>query len=120
MTKDLKRAAEKELNDHIDQIESVYSELQSQSILEEKKQVLNEQFILEKEELAKFYKNLEEMESSKIWLRIHRYTEEFSKKNNYQLIMDFENTNSILDTYEKKVVNEELLRYINKRYEGLK
>jgi outer membrane protein len=120
MTKDLKRAGENEFNNHIAQLDSVYSILQSQSISEKEKQVLTEQLISEKHELANFFKSLEEMESSKIWIKIQQYTVEFSKENNYQLIIGFENTLHVFDADKKKDKTQDLVTYINKRYEGLK
>ncbi|MBF7093487.1 hypothetical protein IUY40_18300 [Flavobacterium sp. ALJ2] len=120
MSKDLKRAGENELNNHIAQLDLVYSELQCESISEKRKQILEEQLISEKEELAKFYKSLEEMESSKIWLRIQQYIEEFSKENNYHLIIGFKNASYVLDADKKKDKTQDLVKYINKRYEGLR
>jgi outer membrane protein len=120
MTKELKRIGEKEFNSHKAQLDSLYFVIQSQSISEQNKQTLMQQFLLKKEGLVQFNQNFAASESSKIWSRIHSYTEEFSKENNYQLILGSENKTPVLYAAEGVDVTQDLLKYINKRYEGLK
>ncbi|KIA95039.1 hypothetical protein OA93_19015 [Flavobacterium sp. KMS] len=120
MTRELKRVGEKEFQTRKVQIDSLYSLLQSQSISENKRQILLKQFISDKEELVQFNQSFAINESSKIWSRIHTYTEEFSKENRYQLIIGSENKTPVLYTDETIDVTQDLLKYINKRYEGLK
>lgn len=119
MTKELKRAGEKEFTTRKTVLDALYSKLQSQSITASEKERLMKQFVQGKEELEQFNQIYAANESSKIWSRIHSYTEDFSKENNYQLVIGSENKTTVLYAAEKITVTKELLIYINKRYEGL-
>ncbi|KIA92214.1 OmpH family outer membrane protein [Flavobacterium sp. KMS] len=120
MTQELKRVGEREFNTRKIKLDSLYSVLESQSVSENKRQILIKQFILEKDELVEFNQNFTAGESLKIWSRIQSYIEEFSKENKYQLIIGSENKTPVLYTDERIDVTQDLLKYINKRYEGLK
>jgi outer membrane protein len=120
MTKELKRTGEKEFIARKAALDNLYSQIQSKSINASEKEILMKQFIQQKEELEQFNQIFATTESSKIWSRIHSYTEDFSKENNYQLIVGSENKTNVLYADEKITVTKELLMYINKRYEGPK
>jgi outer membrane protein len=120
MTKELKRTGEKEFNVRKTHLDSLFSSLQSQSISQKNKQNLMKQFVHEKEELEQFNQSFAASESLKIWTRIHSYAEDFSKENNYELIIGSENKTPVLYSDESIDVTQKLLMYINKRYEGLK
>jgi len=120
MTKELKSTGEKEFINRKTALDNLYAQIQSKSINASEKEILMKQFIQGKEELEQFNQIFATTESSKIWSRIHSYTEDFSKENNYQLIIGSENKTNVLYADEKITVTKELLTYINKRYEGLK
>jgi|GEM_PF-1870893 len=58
-------------------------------------------------------------ETLKIWKRIQSYTETYSDKENYTFIFGFENNGDIVYFKKGKDITDELLHYINKRYEGI-
>lgn len=120
MTKELKSSGEKEFIRRKTALDNLYTQIQSKSIGASQKEILMKQFIQGKEELEQFNQIFATNESSKIWSRIHSYTEDFSKENGYQLIIGSENKTTVLYADEKMTVTKELLMYINKRYEGLK
>lgn len=60
-----------------------------------------------------------EQETLKIWKRIQSYTETYSEKENYTFIFGFENNGDIIHFKKGKDITDELLNYINKRYEGI-
>lgn len=120
MTKEMKRVGEKEFNARKKNLDLLYSKLQSQTISDGNKKMLMQQFIQGKEELEQFNQNFASEESSKIWARIHGYTTEFSQENKYQLIIGSQNKQSVLFADENVDVTNELLTYINNKYEGLK
>ncbi|MFD1602330.1 OmpH family outer membrane protein [Flavobacterium artemisiae] len=119
MTKEFKKAGEKEFNLIKTKVDSLYAKLQSVPNDTTEKKLLMEQFIQKKEELEKFNESFATKQSSKIWIRIKAYSTEFSKINNYQLILGEQNGTFILSADEKIDVTNALLSYLNKKYEGI-
>ncbi|WP_278008810.1 OmpH family outer membrane protein [Flavobacterium gyeonganense] len=78
-----------------------------------------QQFIQGKEELEQFNQAFGSEQSSKIWARIKSYTAEFSKEKNYELVIGTDSKQDVLFADEKIDITNELLVYINKKYEGL-
>lgn len=120
MTKEMKRVGEKEFNARKKGLDLLYSKLQSQTILDEDKKAIMQQFIHGKEELEQFNQSFATEESSKIWSRIHGYTADFSQENKYQLIIGSQNKQAVLFADENVDITNELITYINKKYEGIK
>ncbi|MFB3389838.1 OmpH family outer membrane protein [Flavobacterium sp. LAR06] len=120
MTKELKRAGEKEFNVRKKELDNLYSLLRSKSIAAPEKEMIMKQLEQGKEEFEMFNKTFASNESSKIWSRIHSYTKEFSKENNYQFIISTDNRETVLFADQNSDVTKELLIYINKKYEGVK
>jgi outer membrane protein len=119
MTKEMRRAGEKEFNSRKSILDNLYSNLQSPSISASERKQLMQQFIQGKEELEQFNQVFGSEQSSKIWARIKSYTDEFSKNKNYKLVIGSDNKQTVLFADEKIDVTNELLTYINKKYEGL-
>ncbi|WP_317047379.1 OmpH family outer membrane protein [Flavobacterium hydrophilum] len=120
MTKELKNSGEKEFNLKKMAVDSLYTKLQSPEISPSQKKLVMQQFVQQKEELEQFNQYFAAEQSSKIWARIKSYASEFSKENKYQLIIGSENKINVLFADEKIDVTNDLLTYINKKYEGLK
>lgn len=119
MTKEMKRVGEKEFNSRKSVLDNLYSNLQSPTISASEKKELMQQFIQRKEELEQFNETFGAEQSTKIWSRIKSYTAEFSKDENYRLVVGSDNKQTILFADEKIDVTNELLIYLNKKYEGL-
>lgn len=120
MTKELKKLGEKEFNIKKSSLDSLYLKLQSSQISASEKKILMQQFVQGKEELDQFNNYFASEQSSKIWARIKSYSSEFSKENKYQLIIGSENKTNVLFADEDIDVTNDLLTYINKKYEGFK
>ncbi len=120
MTKEMKQVGEKEFNTRKIGLDLLYSKLQSQTISDGEKKMLMQQFIQGKEGLEQFNQSFATEEASKIWSRIHGYTADFSQENKYQLIIGSQNKQTVLFADENVDVTNELLTYINKKYEGIK
>lgn len=119
MTKEMKRVGEKEFNSKKSILDNLYSTLQSPTISASEKKQLMQQFIQGKEELEQFNQTFAIEQSTKIWSRIKSYTAEFSKDKNYQLVIGSDNKQTVLFADEKIDITNELLTYLNKKYEGL-
>jgi outer membrane protein len=119
MTKEMKRVGEKEFNSRKLVLDNLYSNLQSPTISASEKKILMQQFIQGKEELEQFNQTFASEQTTKIWSRIKSYTAEFSKDKNYQLVVGSDNKQVVLFADEKIDVTNDLLTYLNKKYEGL-
>ena len=119
MTKEMKRAGEKEFNSRKSTLDNMYAALQSPSISAAQKEQLMQQFIKGKEELEQFNQTFAAEQTAKIWSRIRSYTSEFSKEKNYQLIVGSDNKQTILFANENIDITNDLLTYLNKKYEGI-
>lgn len=120
MTKELKNSGEKEFNLKKNTVDSLYAKLQYPEITSSDKKLIMQQFVQQKEELEQFNQYFAAEQSSKIWARIKSYSVEFSKENEYQLIIGSENKINVLFADEDIDVTNNFLTYINKKYEGLK
>ncbi len=120
MTKEMKRIGEKEFNSKKSIVDTLYAKLQSALISEAQKKQLMPQFVQSKQALEQFNQGFATIEVPKIWSRINGYASEFAKQNNYKLIIGSDNKQTILFADEKIEVTQNLLTYINKKYEGFK
>lgn len=119
MTKELKRNGEREFNTRKAMLDSIYSKLQSSSVSQSEKEMLTGQLLQGKEEFDHFNQTFGSNETFRIWSRIRSYTEDFSKENNYKLIIGSENKTTVLYGDENSNITKQLLIYINRKYEGL-
>jgi len=119
MTKEMKRVGEKEFNSRKSQLDTLYSVLQNSSLTSIRKEQLMQDFISKKQEFEKFNQSYPQEQTSKIWSRIKSYTSEFSKDKKYKLVISSDNLQTILFADEKIDITDELLTYLNKKYEGL-
>lgn len=119
MTKEMKRVGEKEFNSKKLILDNLFSNLQSPKISASQKKELMQQFIQGKEELEQFNQTFVAEQTTQIWSRIKSYTAEFSKDKNYQLVLGSDNKQIVLFADEKIDVTNELLTYLNKKYEGI-
>ena len=119
MTKEMKRVGEKEFNSRKLFLDNLYSNLQSPTTSASEKKGLMQQFIQGKEELEQFNQTFATEQTAKIWSRIRSYTSEFSKEKNYQLIVGSDNKQTILFADENIDITNDLLTYLNKKYEGI-
>jgi len=120
MTKELQRNGQTEFNNRKASLDSLYARLESDKTSGTQKQALMQQFIKEKEELNQFNDFYSSEQSSKIWARIKSYSAEFSNENKCSIIIGSDNKSNILFADQSIDVTNDLIKYINKKYEGLK
>lgn len=118
MTKEMKSIGEKEFSSKKKELDTLYSKLQG-NLVQNEKENLMKQFIEKREEFDQFNQTFALEESDKIWTRINNYTKEFSKENNYKIIIGSENKRDVLFADESIDVTKELINYLNKKYAGL-
>ena len=119
MTKELKNAGEKEFNLKKLKVDSLYTKLQYPGISLSEKKIIMQQFVQQKEELEQFNQYFAAEQTTKIWARIKSYSSEFSKDKNYQLIIGSDDKQTVLFADEKIDVTNDLLTFLNKKYEGI-
>lgn len=118
MTKELKKRGEQEFNSRKKVLDSLYAVLQQEGASEIQKEAITRELIAKKQEFEAFNQQFATEESAKIWSRINGYTSDFSKDKNYDFILGSENKRSVLFAKETVDITNELILYINKKYEG--
>ena len=119
MTKELKNAGEKEFNLKKLKVDSLYTTLQVPGTSPSDKKIIMQQFLKQKEELEQFNQYFAAEQTTKIWARIKSYSSEFSNDKNYQLIIGSDDKQTVLFADEKIDVTDDLLTFLNKKYEGI-
>jgi outer membrane protein len=120
MTKEMKKFGEKEFNSRKKLIDSLYSLAQSENLPEKDKKNIVQEFIGKQEEFEQFNQRFAAEESGKIWKRINGYSQEFAKEKGYKIVIGSDNKRNVLFADESIDVTNDLINYINKKYEGLK
>lgn len=119
MTKESKSFAEKEFSSKKQFLDSLYVKLQ-RDLPQDKKEVLMKTFVEKRDELDSFNQNFGFQESEKIWSRLIQYSEEFSKKKGYRLILFSEKGSNILNADVELDVTNSFIEFANNRYSGFK
>ncbi|MDX6191321.1 OmpH family outer membrane protein [Flavobacterium sp. Fl-318] len=119
MTKEMKKVGEKEFNSRKAVLDNLYATLQNPETSEAVKAQLMQEFVRGKEEFHQFEQAFISEESSKIWKRIKSYSSEFSKDKDYKLIIGSNSQSNVLFADDEIDVTDDLLIYLNKKYEGL-
>ena len=76
--------------------------------------------ISKREEFDYFNQTYASSEAMKIWNRIDSYVVKFSEEKKYKIIIGSNSKRDVLFADKKNDVTQELIDYVNKRYEGLK
>lgn len=117
MTRELLKSGENELQKRKKVIDSIYVQLNS---LEDNalKARLTEDIIKEQNELEVFQKSFSAANSENIWKRINGYVKEFSNEKGYDLIIGTQASGTVLYGEPELDITNDLLNYVNKKYEG--
>lgn len=118
MTKEMKKIGETQFNSQKAQIDSLYIKIQKSAPAEQ--QTLMKEYITRKESLTQFNQEFAFEESRKIWKRLEGYIGEFSKEKNYSLIVGSEKKQDVLYASDEVDITNELINYVNSKYEGAK
>lgn len=120
MTKEMRTTGEAEFQARKIILDSIYEKMNLPQTPEAEKKALMQQLMKGKELLDDFSRTYSNDLTTKIWERIHGYAGEFSKQNNYEIIIGIDNKATVLYADESKDVTNALLLYVNKKYEGNK
>lgn len=85
---------------------------------ENSKNNVYQQILIQKENIQKFDEAFTSQETAKIWGRINGYIKDYSKLRKCNLILGSSTSENVLYYSESKDITTDLLKYINKRYEG--
>lgn len=118
MTKEMKKIGEQQFNKQKLEMDSLYLKIQKSS--PENKENLTRQYIGLKQNLEQFNQNFAFEESQKIWQRLHSYIESFSSEKNYKLIIGSDKKQDVLFAHKEVDITNELISYVNSKYEGIK
>ncbi|MES2812061.1 MAG: OmpH family outer membrane protein [Bacteroidota bacterium] len=118
MTKEMKRIGEGQFNTQKSKIDSLYIKIQKSNPAEQ--QILMKKYVGLKENLEQFNQQFAYEETQKIWKRLHSYVDEFSAEKKYKLIIGSEKKQDVLYAEPNVNITNELINYVNSKYEGAK
>lgn len=119
MTKDIENVGTNKVKQMKADIDSVYVKL-SKETQSNIKEALVRELSLRNEELDVFQRDYVISNEQKIWDRMKMYSKKFSEERKIDLIIGAQHKGDILYGKETIDMTEELLKYINEKYEGLK
>lgn len=117
MTKDLKKIGEVEFNSRKAEIDSLYLKVQG-NLNESEKASLMKSLISKREEFDFFNQTYASNEAIKIWNRIDSYVVKFSEEKKYKIIIGANSKRDVLFADKEIDVTQELIDYVNTKYEG--
>lgn len=117
MTKDLKKMGELEFNSKKKEIDSLYIKIQG-NLNESEKENLMKLLISKREEFDDFNQTYASSEAMKIWNRIDSYVVKFSEEKKYKMIIGANSKRDVLFADKEIDVTQELIDYVNTKYEG--
>ncbi len=118
MTKEMKKIGESQFNFQKSKIDSLYTKIQKSNPAEQ--QVLMKEYVALKGNLEQFNRQFAYEETQKIWERLNSYINEFSAEKKYKLIIGSEKKGDVLYADEEVNITNELVNYVNSKYEGAK
>lgn len=117
MTKDLKKIGEIEFNSRKKEIDSLYLKVQG-NLNELEKESLMKLLISKREEFDYFNQTYASSEAMKIWNRIDTYVVKFSEEKKYKIIIGANSKRDVLFADKEVDITQELINYVNTKYEG--
>ncbi len=120
MSKDLGKINGDKINTQkkkLDSLYSIYSIFREQQN-EEKAQELETQLRSEDQELKKMNEYFSKDLSQKVWNRLNQYIKEYSETKAYKIVLGTQGTGNIMYAQEGIDITEEVLIYVNEKYEG--
>lgn len=118
MTSDMQRLGLEQLQKRQKHIDSLHTQLQTEGLSAQVKDRMMQELIAKRNELDLFNQQFSIEETQKIWQRIFNYSKEFSEKNNYTYLIGSSNKQTLLFATTQNDVTQDLLTYINSKYEG--
>lgn len=117
MTKEIKESGNKTIKIMDSKIDSLSNMLKLSDGV--RKQELIKIIFEQREMIENFDAEYTMQESPKIWKRINSYAKDYSNKNQIRFIIGSQYDGDILSSNDSDDITNDLLMYINKRYEGI-
>lgn len=76
------------------------------------------QYQYQKEQIENTIGKLEEQYNEQIWKQLNEYVKEYGKEKKYDYIFGAEGSGTIMYSAETKDLTEEVLKYVNNKYQG--
>lgn len=118
MTKEMKKIGEQQFNAQKLKIDSLYSKIQTSN--EQHQKILMKEYVEVKQNFEQNNQQFAFEESQKIWKRLDSYINDFSSEKKYKLIIGSEKKGDVLYGDEKLDITNELINFVNSKYEGAK
>lgn len=118
MAKELNRAGAKEFQSRKLALDSIQAQLQAPGLPEADKRALMQQLIQGREAFEDFQQHFGEEELPAIRTRLEGYVADYAKAHNHRLVIGTDGRQAVLFGTEDLDITNELLNYINRRYEG--
>lgn len=116
MTKEMKKKGETIFQAQKIRLDSIYSILNKSSQINNEE--LKNKFILEKNAFEETSQQYALQESDKIWVRLNDYIKDYSSTKGYKIILGSTNQQQVLFAAPEIDITNELITFVNKRYEG--
>lgn len=117
MTKETKKTGDLIINKMKFSLDSLYTALNNSKSATDKSQIVK-QIEEERYNSESFNNNYSAEETAKIMARLKSYIKEYAALKKYHVILGSKNDGGVLYADEQKDVTEDLLKYVNKKYEG--
>jgi outer membrane protein len=116
MTKEMKKKGEIQFQYQKNRLDSIYKTIATLPV--NKQELLSKQFVLERNELEKNTQQYAIQESEKIWKRLNEYIKVYSLNNGYKIVLGSTNQQQVLYADSDVDITNDLITFVNKRYEG--
>ncbi|SEK30267.1 periplasmic chaperone for outer membrane proteins Skp [Aquimarina amphilecti] len=120
MSKDLGRINNEKIEKQkkiLDSLYTIYSIFTKESNLEKAKEIENS-LRKEDQELRKINDHFSKEVSQQVWNRLNQYIEEYGESNKYEIILGTQGNGNIMFAQDGIDITEEVLEYVNNKYEG--
>ena len=118
MSKEMKKVGERQFNAQKLKIDSLYFKIQNSNADQQK--VLMKEYVVLKQNFEQNNQQFAFEESQKIWKRLNSYINDFSSEKKYKLIIGSEKKGDVLYGDEKLDITNEIINFVNSKYEGAK
>jgi outer membrane protein len=79
---------------------------------------LKHEYLLKEQKLAEDNELLTGQYQEQIWNQLNQYTKEYSNKHDYDLLLGANGSGTLLGAKETIDATEDLIKFVNNRYEG--
>lgn len=116
MTKEMKREGEIHFAKRKNKLDSLYNVINNMS--GSNQGILSKQFVLERNAYEEESQAYAMQESEKIWKRLNDYVKEYSTNKGFKIVLGQTNPQQVLYVDSKVDITQDMITFINSKYEG--